>query len=149
MAKNSRNLDGQNVQDPSAIANLEYSNSSGAKKVTEVGRHLVPLKIISGGVLAYTTDASTARRLDLPGKCLAVYNNSGTVGSVTLGNTQAAPVSLAVGVADANGNVGVPCKPNDWTYIACDDNYWVISSAATLLVFVIDDKTSIKQEAAF
>lgn len=148
MSKNIRNLPGQNVQDPSAIANLEYNESSGSKKVSEVGRHLLPLKFISAGVVAYTTDASTAKRLDNPGKSLAVYNNSGSLGSITLGKIAAAPASLAAGATDASGNVGVPCKPNDWTYIACDDNYWVISSAATLLVFVIDDKTAIKQEQA-
>lgn len=149
MAKNIRNLQGQNVQDPSAIANLEYNDAAGSKKVSEVGRHLLPLKFISGGAVAYTTDASTARRLDSPGRCLAVYNNAGALGSITLGNVTAAPVVLAAGVTDANGNVGIPCQPNAWTYIACDDNYWVIASAATLLVFVIDDKTAIKQEAAF
>ena len=149
MAKNNRNLQGQHIQDPSTLANLEYNDAAGSKKVSEVGRHLVPLKFVSGGAVAYTTDASTARRLDSPGKCLAVYNNSGSVGSVTLGNVQSAPSSLAAGVTDSNGNVGIACKPNDWTYIACADNYWVISSASTLLVYAIDDNTAIKQEAAF
>jgi hypothetical protein len=147
MAKNSRNIPGNKIQDPSAIANLEYSDAAGSKKVSEVGRHLVPLKFISGGVVAYTTDASTARRLDFPGKCLAVYNNAGAIGSVTLGNVASAPSSLAPGVTDASGNVGVPCPANSWTYLACADNYWVIASAATLLVFLIDDETSIKQES--
>lgn len=146
MAKNIRNLPGNNVQDPATLHNLEYSNSAGSKKVSEVGRHLLPLKFISGGALAYTTDASTARVLDSPGKLLAVYNNANAVGSVTL-NESSAIASLAPGATDSTGHVGIPCPPNAWTYIACDKSNWVISSAATLLVFLIDDETSIKQEA--
>lgn len=145
MAKTSRNMDGNKIQDPSSIANLEYSNSSGSKKVSEVGRRLLPLKYISGGVVAYTTNATTAKVLDTAGKNLAVYNNAGSIGSITLGTDNSVAV-LASGVTDASGHVGIPCMPNDWTYIACDSQNWVISSAATLLVFLIDDETSLKVE---
>lgn len=146
MAKNIRNK-GDSTLDPASIHNLEYNNASGSQKVSEVGRRLLPLKIISGGVLAYTTDASTARVLDSPGKNLAIYNNSGAVGSVTL-NESNAIASLAPGATDATGHVGIPCPPNAWTYVACDNSNWVITSAATLLVYLIDDETSIKQEAS-
>ena len=149
MAKNIRQTQGQNVYDPSNIDALEFNPQAGSRKVSEVGRALIPLKYISAGSVAYTTDASTARRLDFPGKCLAVYNNSATLGSITLGTGDSAPLLLAAGVTDVNGNVGIPCAPNSWTYIACNLNNWVISNASTTMVFLIDDETNIKQEAAF
>jgi hypothetical protein len=147
MTKLIRSIPGDQVQDPSSIAAIEFSESAGSQKVSEVGRHLLPIPYISAGVEAYTTDASTARRLPTAGKCLAVYNNDTAVASITLGSGVSAPVSLGVGATDANGHVGIPCKPSDWTYIACDSNVWVISSAATLLVFIIDDRTAVKVEA--
>ena len=145
MSKNSRNLPGNNVQDPATIHNLEYSDSAGSKKVSEVGRHLLPIPYVSGASIAYTTNCTTVRTVD-PGKCLAVYNNSGSVASVTLGEDNTV-TSLAAGVTDANGHVGIPCLPNAWTYIAMSTQNWVISSAATLLVFLIDDNTSVKPES--
>lgn len=138
-----RNFPGDGVQDPGALSNLEYNNAAGSKKVSEVGRHLLPLGDGSGG---YTTNATTIKVLPALGQNLAVYNNSGSVGSITLGeaNTQA---SLASGVTDGTGHVGIPCVPNAWTYIACDMSQWVIASASTLLVFLIDDNTSIRQQS--
>jgi hypothetical protein len=149
MPKNIRQTQGQNVYDPSTIDALQFNPAAGSKKVSEVGRALLPLKYVNSGTVTYTTDASTARRLDFAGQCLAVYNNANAVGSITLGSGNSAPTSLGVGATDANGNVGIPCAPNAWTYIACNNKNWVISSAATLLVFLIDDETNIKQEAAF
>jgi hypothetical protein len=146
MSKIIRTIPGNHVQDPSTVATLEYSKSAGAQKVSEVGRHLIPIPYISGGVTAYTTDATTAKRLPNAGLCLAVYNNAAAVGSITLGATNSAPTVLASGVTDASGNVGIPCAPNSWTYIACDNNVWVIASAATLLTFIVDDETSVKTE---
>lgn len=147
MPKNMRNVPGDKIQDPSIIENLQYNDPAGSKKVSEVGRHLLPLTYISGGVTAYTTDATTIKALSSKGACLAVYNNANAVGSITLGeaSTQA---SLAAGVTDATGHVGIPCPPNAWTYIACGNQNWVIASAATLLVFLIEDNSSIKQESA-
>lgn len=147
MAQNIRQVQGGNVNqyDPSAIAGMEFNPAAGSQKVSDVGRSLLPLKYISGSTLTYTTDASTARVLDGFGACLAVYNNSGTLGTITLGNGSA-PLSLAAGVTDTNGHVGIPCAPNAWTYIACSNNNWVISSASTLLVFLIEDNTAIKVE---
>lgn len=147
MAKNQRQLDGSFVQDPAQIKNIEHNPASGSKKVAEVGGHLLPLKIISSGALAYTTDASTKRVLDAPGACLAVYNNSTSMASITLGEDNTL-VSLAAGVTDANGHVGIPCPPNAWTKIACGTQNWVISSVNTLMVFLVDDHTTIKAEIA-
>ena len=71
MSKNSRNLPGNNVQDPATLHNLEYNDASGSKKVSEVGRHLLPIPFVNTGVIAYTTDASTAARVVDPGKCFS------------------------------------------------------------------------------
>ena len=145
--KNIRNTQGQNVQDPATLHNLEYSNAAGSKKVSEVGRSLLPIQYISGGVVTYTTDASTSRKLDFPGKCLAIYNNSGSLGSVTV--SKASRTSLAAGAVDsATGDVGIACQPNAWTYVACSSNSWVISSASTLLTYIIEDETTVKPETA-
>jgi hypothetical protein len=138
-----RNFPGDQTLDPSSIDNLEYNNAAGAKKVAEVGRHLLAITLGGG---AFTTDASTIRPLPGQGKNLAVYNNNTAVGSVTLGEAST-QLSLAPGVTDASGHVGIPCAPNSWTYIACGPSNWVISSAATLLVFIIDDSTSIKKQS--
>lgn len=146
MSKIIRNVPGHQVQDPSAIAAMEFSKSAGAKKVSEVGRHLLAIPYINAGSLDYTTDASTARALPNAGLCLAVYNNANAVGSVTLG-ADGTVASLAPGVTTTAGNVGVPCAPNAWTYIACDSKKFVITSAATLLVFIIDDETAVKTES--
>lgn len=144
--KNIRNVPGHNVQDPASIHNLEYNDAAGSKKVSEVGRHLLPIPFINAGAVAYTTNATTARPVPNQGRNLAVYNNAGAVGSITLGE-DATITSLAAGVTDATGHVGVPCMPNAWTYIACASQQWVIASAATLLVFLIDDNSTVAPES--
>lgn len=147
MAKNQRNFPGQSVQDPSAISNLTYNEQSGAQKNTEVGRKLIALP---DGASGYTTNATTAKKLPKKGANLAVYNNAGAVGSITLGTNTPTLVSQAAGAVQASTDgqsVGIACPPNDWTYIAAGDLDWVIASAATLLVYLIDDVSSIKQEA--
>jgi hypothetical protein len=124
--------------DPGQIVNHSYNQAAGAQKNIEVGKHLVPLK---SDATTYTTDASTARALPSKGRNLAIYNNAGTVGVVTLGDS-AGMAALTIGATDADGNVGIPCKPNDWTYIACNEKQFVKTSAATLFVFLIEDDTS-------
>lgn len=142
----------QKSQDPSAISNFTYNEAAGAQKNTEVGRHLKPLNITA---TTFTTDATTVRNLPSKGKNLAVYNNAGAVGSITLGfaantGTELTPTAQAPGAIQANTNgqnVGIACTPNDWTYIACGEQDQVIASAATLLVYLIDDNTSIIPES--
>lgn len=141
---NKRNVPGNKVKDTAIIANLIYSESSGAQKNSEVGRYLVPLK---SDATTYTTDATTARALPSPGRNLAVYNNNTAIGAVTLG-TDSTVSALAAGVVDASGNVGIACKPGDWTYIACSEKSWVKSTAATLLVYLIEDDSFIRAEAS-
>lgn len=139
-----RVIPGPATQDPSTIAAHTYNEPAGARKSAEVGRHLLPLN--SGGTP--TTNATTAIVVG-KGKNLAVYNNSNAVGSITLGDSNNVPTAQAPGAVQASTtqNVGIACAPNAWTYIALADQDQVIASAATLLVYLIDDPTSIKQEA--
>ena len=147
MAINKRTIPGPATQDPSTIAAHTYNEPAGAQKNTEVGRHLMPLQ---NGAASWTTNATTAIILPNAGRCLAIYNNAGVVGSITLGDNDFPPVSQAPGAVQAatNGrNVGIACPPNEWSFIACGDQNQVVASAATLLVYLIDDPTSIKIEA--
>jgi hypothetical protein len=130
----------QENQDNGSLDSTQYNKQAGAQKQVDVGANLKPL---NASATTYTTDASTAKALSGKGKSIAVYNSAGTAAAITLGtdNTVAA---LAPGACDANGNVGIPCAPNDWTNIACYDKQWVRSSAATLMVFEIVDDTSVQ-----
>lgn len=141
--KKIRQIEGTNAQDPGANDILSYSDQAGSRKISEVGRHLLPL---GDGASGFTTDASTARVLPSPGKNLAVYNNSAAVHAVTLGLNNAVPANAA-GVATAIDQVGIACPPNAWTYIACAYHNWVRTDSASLLVYIIDDNTYIRPEA--
>lgn len=133
---------GDQIRDPSIVDNLTYNERAGARKSTEVGRALIPLGDGAGG---FTTNASTAPRI-LPsaGVNLAVYNNANAVGSVTVGDNSMTSQSPGAVQTTASGTfVGVPCQPNAWTYLAAGQWNWVAASAATLLVFIIDDPSYI------
>lgn len=140
MAKNNRVIDLASLQDPDQIKVVEYNPASGGQKSLAVGPRLIPIQINTG----YTTDASSKVALPFLGANLAIYNNAGTVGSVTLGPSTI--TALAVGVADAAGNVGVACPPNAWTYLSMGSNQYVYTSANTLLVYIMEDPTRIAQE---
>lgn len=138
-----RNFPGNNAQDPGAISNLTYNNAAGSDKVSEVGRCLIPFPVPGTGN-GYTADLSGgAYALPGAGKNIAVYNSTGTVGSVTFGSTSSL-ASLGAGVTNSSGNVGLPCMPNSWSYFAAGYNNYIISSGSTLMVFLIVDDTSIQ-----
>lgn len=124
--------------DSASIDNLTFNQRAGALKNMEVGRVLVGLDL---DATTKTTDASTARALPYKGACLAIYNNSSSVAAITLGSDSSI-TALAPG-ACAGGNVGVPCTPNDWTFLACYDKQWVKTTASVLLVFLIADDTTV------
>jgi hypothetical protein len=136
--KRIRQIDGRAVQDPVNIVNVNYNEASGGTKALQVGPFLKPIEI---GTNSYTTDATTPRSLR-KGTMLAIYNNSANLESITLGDTSGI-VSLAVGVTDANGNVGIPMRPNDWTYINTYDKQWVVASSSNLKVFIMEDESYI------
>lgn len=142
MAKTQRVVDNAYVNSPHDVKSIEHNPASGGQKSLPVGPHLLPIQIAGG----YTTDVSSAAKaLPFIGANLAIYNNAGTVGTVTIGG--AGVTSQLIGVSDVNGNVGVACKPNDWTYLSMGYNQWIISSAATLFVYIIEDPTRIIQES--
>jgi hypothetical protein len=136
--KKIRQIDGRDVQDPVNIVNVNYNEASGGNKNLQVGPFLKPIQI---GTNSYTTDATTARSLR-KGTILAIYNNSASLESITLGDTSGI-TSLAAGVTDTNGNVGIPMKPNDWTYINTYEKQWVIASSANLKVLIVEDESYI------
>lgn len=139
--KYNRVIDNRFLQDPCQIDAVEYNPASGGQKSLLVGPRLVPIQIASG----YTTTPTAATALPFLGANLAIYNNSGTAGSITVGQS-AAVTSQAIGASDANGNVGVACAPNSYTYLSMGNNQWVITSASTLFVYIVEDPTSIRQE---
>jgi hypothetical protein len=141
MAKNNRAIDIKFLQDPSQIDSIEYNPASGGQKTLTVGPRLLPIPLSS---TTWTTTPTTRTALPLLGLNLAVYNNAGAVGSVVIGGSTI--VTLAPGAIDASGNVGVPCPPNAWTYLSMSNNQYVITSAATLLVYIMEDPTWIVQE---
>lgn len=140
MAKLNRVIDNAFLQDPNGIKSVEYNPASGGQKSLAVGPRLLPVQIASG----YTTNASAGLVLPFLGANLALYNNSGSVASAVISKT--AVSILAAGVTDSSGNVGVACPPNSWTYLSTAYNQYIITSAATLLVYIIEDPTRIAQE---
>lgn len=144
MAKNNRVLDIGSLQDPYQIAAIEYNPAAGAEKVLIVGPRLIPIPVVTAGTPGWTTNASTTVALPSLGLNLAIYNNSGAAGSVTTGDIGV--TSLAIGAVDANGNTGVACPPNAYTYVSMGAHQYVVTSASTLIVYIIEDPTRIAQE---
>lgn len=134
MAKYNRTLDTRSAADPHSIVANEYNQSAGAEKNINVGPVLLPLS--QAGV--FTCNATAAKGLDAIGKNIAVYNNAGAVGSITLGIDGTVTV-LAPGVTNAAGQAGIACPPNAWTHISMGNQQFIIASAATLLVYLVDD----------
>jgi len=143
MAKIQRVIDNSLINSPADATSIEYNPAAGGKKTVSVGPRLIPIQIASG----YTTNVSAGVTLPNLGACLAIYNNAGAVGSVTVGaSVSTVAAALTPGATDANGNVGVACPPNAWTYLSAGNNQYVISTAATLLVYIIEDPTRFIQE---
>lgn len=137
-----RKLKINSTNDPSSIQALTYNHQTGAQKNMEMGRHLIP---IPTSATTFTTDASaSAVALPSKGLTLAIYNNSGTARAVTLGDS--AVTALAIGVTNASGLVGVPCLPNDWTYLATFDKTHVITNSSDLKVMIVADSTVINSQ---
>ncbi len=141
MPKNKRVVDLNTLADPNSIESTEFNWQSGGKKSLHIGPHLLP---IPTGAASWTTNASARLGLPVAGMNLAVYNNAGAVGSVSIGDNTI--TALAAGAVDASGRVGVACPPNAWTYISMGNNRFVITTAATLLTYIIEDDTSIAQQ---
>lgn len=137
-----RKLKINSTNDPSSIQALTYNHQTGAQKNMEMGHHLIP---IPTSATTFTTDAS-ASALALPSKglTLAVYNNSATARSITLGDSTV--TALGIGATNASGLVGVPCTPNNWTYLATFDKTHVITNSSDLKVMIVADSTVINSQ---
>ena len=125
----------RNNVDSGSIDSTLYNQYSGAERIMEVGQYLLPIPTSS---TTWTTKPITATALPKQGYNLAIYNNAAAVGSITLGS-DATVTSQLPGNVDVNGNPGIPCPPASWIYIACWNKQWIITSAATLLVYLIAD----------
>lgn len=141
MAKYNRSIDNRSIADPHSIDNAQHNQSAGAKKIMNVGPVLLPLP--TGAT--FTCNATTAVGLPAIGKNIAVYNNANAVGSITLG-TDGTVTVLASGVINASGQAGIACPPNAWTYISMGTQQFIIASAATLLVYMVDDASFLSLE---
>lgn len=128
----------QTNYDPQTASSHSYNDLAGGQKNVSIGPKLKPIKLTE---TSFTTDATTARQVGA-GASLWIYNN-GSVASITTGKTSAV-ASLAPGVTDAAGHVGVALQPNSWNQIAVGEDSWIITSAATALVYILEDHTYIK-----
>jgi hypothetical protein len=133
---NKRNVLGNKTQDPASIAAIQYNEKAGAQKQLTVGPSLMPLP---GNV----TVANAAPVNIGMGKIIAIYNNSGTLATVAFGADNTVTVGAA-GSLDGSNNPSIPCKPNDWTYLSNGEKPYILTSAATLLTFLVDDDTLIQ-----
>jgi hypothetical protein len=116
---------------------LTLNTPTGANKTLQIGPKLLPF----GNTGSFTTDVTTSTKIER-GSLIAVYNNNSTVGSIVLSPTSVA--SLAAGVTDVNGNVGLPIPPNSWAYFtAWGDDEWIIASANTLKAYIVLDYSTV------
>jgi len=126
--------------DAGTISNQSYNEAAGVTKVAQAGLHLKPMPITGS---TFSTDASTIRNLG-KGTTVAFYNNSATVAAFRFSNNPAA-ASLAAGIVDnPTGEVGVAVPANSWFYSNTADKSFVITSASTLLTYVVEDDSEIK-----
>jgi hypothetical protein len=141
--KNIRVKKGSKVQDTGSITDLTYNEQAGARKSVRVGPALAPINDGTGGL---TTDASSIRSLKL-GSNLAIYNDSGSVGSVRFSNDLLAAALLPGAVDAPTGDVGIVCKPNDWTYLSNYDKRYIVADSSNLIIYLeIDDTKIINEE---
>lgn len=119
---------------------LKFNHASGADKVVSAGHHLKPIVASSS---SFTTNATTKLCIG-KGVTLAIFNNSGTVVSVTLGDSSV--VSQSAGAVQAGTDfVGIPLKPYEFTYLNTFDKDYVVTSSASALVYIVEDDTNITQ----
>ena len=128
-----------NNYDPNNISNNSYNDGAGAQKNLPVGPYLKPIQT---GAATYITDISAAAVRVGKGVSLSIFNNTATVQSVTIGGSTVA--SLAAGIVDANGKVGIALKAYEWTHVNTYDNDYIISSANTVICYVVEDDTYIE-----
>lgn len=111
-----------------------YNQYAGGEKNLQVGPYLKPI-CLEGGT--FTTDATTARKIGA-GAQVAIYNNSASAATARFSELNTVTAGVA-GAVDAEGKPSIILKPNDWTYLSSGEDSWLITSAATCLVYIIKD----------
>lgn len=119
---------------------LKFNQASGADKVIPAGHHLKPMMT---GASTYSTNATSRVNVG-KGATLAIFNNAATVASVTLGDSTV--TSQVPGAVQAGKSfVGIPLRSYEFTYLNTFDKDYVIASASTVLVYIVEDDTNIMQ----
>jgi len=137
MSKNVRTNQDQAL-DQGTIANLGFNEAAGVHKVAQAGLKLKPFCLVPD--TTYTTDFSTRRNVG-QGVTLACYNSTAAALAITTGDITV--TALAVGVANAAGKVGIPVPANSWFYLNTFTDTHAITSAAGLMVFIVEDDTKL------
>lgn len=122
----------KSTYDQGVIANALFNDLTGAQKSLIVGPSLKP--IFNGTVFTTNLTAPTV----VKGLLLAIYNNSNSLHTITFGDQTV--TALSPGATDALGRVGIPCPPNQWTYLSPGHYTHAITSNPALLVFAIEDE---------
>jgi hypothetical protein len=140
---NLKRTSGNQALDSGTIANIGFNEAAGVHKVAQAGLKLKPLPLTG---TTFTTDASTIRKIQ-PGSTLALFNNNTTVAAFRLSKKEDA-AALAAGAVDNTagdgfGDVGVPVAAGAWHYTNAVDCDNIITSAATLLVFLVEDESRV------
>jgi hypothetical protein len=122
-----------NTNFDSGSVDYSYNDPAGAIKVVPAGPFLRPLDSST-----LTCDASTKTKMSLRGVMLAIYNNDTSVHSITIGDS----TITALGAGVIGGTfVGIPCVPNQYTYVNTYIYDYIITDSNKLLVFIVEDDT--------
>jgi hypothetical protein len=82
---------------------------------------------------------SAAVALPGKGRTVSVYNNNSAMATITFGDANVTSQAVGVTQTGTTSSVGIPCPPNAWTHLSAGDATHLITSAATLFVFLVED----------
>lgn len=123
--------------DQGAIQSSQANHYSGGHKVMDVGPEF--MKQISAAVIT-GRDISAAGSPITPGSILYIYNNSNTVGWVSMSTADLA--AAPTGFSD-----GIPLRPNNWTILSAGENSFIRSSSnTTIALYEPKDDTILRDE---
>jgi len=129
-----------NGTDEGQIEQIIYNPYAGAQKNLAVGPFLEGIAYENAGAMAYTTNATTAKKI-IFGSQIMVFNNNAAVQNIRLSGEATVPVAVG-----AIGDVGpdfcvIPCRPGEWAIMSLGPYNMVLASHADLKVYVIKDDT--------
>lgn len=123
--------------DEAAIASYQANPYSGGQKNLAVGPEHCKQ---DANAFVSGRDVSGASEPVSPGSILYIYNNSATVGWISLSTDSA--IATPTGFAN-----GIPLKPNDWTILSAGENNFIRSGANTVALYEPKDDTVPRDEA--